>query len=466
MRGGFVLVFKVSAGVLLKSLLNDGHWEKGMGRYFGKKAQDLAYQGNVLIDGVSQRLGIDVRYFVNGGFWIGTGYVCIALLRLVQIIVLARLMDQELYGQYQFVLATITAVIVFSLPSMDGAITQSVARGYSSSLVSGTREKLKWSLLGSLVLLGVGVFFRVVMPLPIWHIFLLAAIFFPTYSGFTAVITFYYGKQEFAKGTFYDVLPEIASTGALIGGFLLTKSLAVMIGLMMVLVSGVYCGIYARAKHEIKETKPDKGLVSFGRNLTFSTVLSSISPYVDKFVIASVVGFEGLAVYAVAMSVTSYLSVSGTLLSTLLLPKLSRANARQAGKIKRFFWWVVLAVAAGVCVLVVVLPRVMRAVFSEKYGASIPYAQVALASLVFLIPSSILSSYFQSRRQRKVLYAHNLSSGVVNLVLLAVFVPLLGTFGAVLSKVLLGFWRLVFLGVSFHLWVRYPKVLLRKLNPK
>ena len=44
----------------------------------------------------------DVKYFLKGGFWIGSSYAGTAVVRLLFIMIMAYAASKELYGQYQF----------------------------------------------------------------------------------------------------------------------------------------------------------------------------------------------------------------------------------------------------------------------------------------------------------------------------------------------------------------------------
>ncbi|HLF54143.1 MAG TPA: hypothetical protein VI612_00290, partial [Candidatus Nanoarchaeia archaeon] len=212
-----------------------------------------------------------------------------------------------------------------------------------------------------------------------------------------------------------------------------------------------YLVLYFRTSRNVSSEQIDPGIVAYGRNLTFMTFLTYIAPYVDRLIVAGVAGFEGLAIYSIAMAITLNLSVNGQLISILLLPKLSRESPYHEQRIKKLFWWVCLLILFGIGIVILAIPWVISFLFADKYVASIPYAQIGAVYLAFFIPATILRTYFQGRKKTKILYAYNLSIGIINLVLLGILAPLFGILGAVISKVLLGFFGFVFLVVSFYM---------------
>lgn len=415
-----------------------------------KQISNLYSYRTRLINGLSQMLNVDVAYLVRGGFWLSAGYSGVTLLRLLLVVILAHFADRAFYGQYQLIFSILATILVFSLPGMNIAITQSVARGYDSSLITGTKSKLRWAVLGSIALLGVAGFFYFIKPEPIWYVFIFMALSFPLYACFSSIIFYYRGKENFRKAAIYNVLTSAITITSVIIVFFLTKSLLAIVLAMIIPVTFVYVLIYFKILQKIKSRKIDKGVVSYGKNLTFMTLFELITPHIDKFVIAYIAGFEGLAIYSIALAVVLHLGILGKQFSFLILPKLSRAKAHHFEKIKKLFWLASLGVVFCVIVLILIMPWLIPLLFSQKYVASVHYAQIAMVYLVFFLPSSILIAFFQGKKKTKLLYTYNFGTGVMNIVLLAVFVPLLGVFGAIISRVVLGLIGFVFLTSVFY----------------
>lgn len=402
-----------------------------------------------IINGLSNSLQIDVSYFARAGFWVVVGYAGSALLRILQIIILARAIDRQLYGEYQFVLVLIAAVAVFSLPGMDSAIVRSVANGYFSSFVAGTKAKLKWALIGTLVLLGMAVFFKFFQPKPFWHLFIFVALLFPCYTGFTGISAYYRGREKFRAAALYDLLVAGVSTFSVVVALLIEKSVFSIILSLMIFNILLYLYFYVKTCKQIPHKPLDRAVVREGVHYSVIGALSYLTPYVDKFIIAFIVGFEGLAIYAVAVSLLLNLSNGSYLISMLLLPKLSRAKSHHAVRIRGLFWLMCLSIAGIVALVILLTPLLLPLLFSVKYVESVRYAQIALVSLVFMLPSAVLVTYFRAGNRTKFLYVYSLGMGVMNIVLLGIGVPLFGILGAVLSKVLLGFLGCAFLTISF-----------------
>ncbi len=397
---------------------------------------------------LSELLKVDVKYIVKNGLWLGFGYGSVGFFRLLLVVILARFADKQFFGEFQFVSNAVAFAMLFSLPGMDTSVVQSVARGFSSSFVFGVREKLKWGLAGSLLLIGMAAFFKFVRFEGFWPVFIGAAFLFPLYAGYTGVLAYFRGKEEFHRAALYDCLIAFVVFVVVLTAFLVSKSLLVMFLSSLLSVIIVFWIVYSRI--DVNEKPVDKNMVSFGRHLTFMNSLNYVVPYVDKLVVGLFAGFDVLAVYYVATAFTPYVSATGRLFTVLLLPKLSRRLPDHSRCIKRLFWWFVLAVACFVGILALIIPWLVPFVFSEKYVDAVFYAQFSLIYLAFFLPSTVIYAFFLGRRKTNVLYVYNLGIGVLNLLLLGLFVYLFGVFGAVLAKVVLGIVGFAFLVVFFY----------------
>ena len=84
-------------------------------------------------------LKLDVRYFMRGGFWLSLMQGITTLTGFLVVVAFTRLATKDFYGQYQFIMAIIAFLAIFSLPGMQTAITQAVSRNKNAALLQGTK---------------------------------------------------------------------------------------------------------------------------------------------------------------------------------------------------------------------------------------------------------------------------------------------------------------------------------------
>lgn len=414
--------------------------------------------GGYLVNRVSSFLQFDVSYFLKAGFWLFFGQLGSSLLRLLQVVLLAHFVDKAFFGEFQFVYGVVAVLLLFSLPGLDTSLVRSVAKGFDGSLLVAVRSKVRWGYFGSLVLLVLSLFFWL-NDSSLWFVFLLCSFVFPVYGGFGSILAFYRGKEDFRSSALFDILFVFVSTLALIVVLFVSGSLAFIFAGMLVAVSVAYlCVLFFVSKK--LSSRVDSGMLSFGKHLTLINFFNYFTPYADRFVIAGLAGFEAVAVYSVAVILTISLTNSGKLFTILLLPKLSRSSSC-VFHVKRLFWLVCLGFLLFILCLILVVPFVFPLLFPVDYLGAIFYAQLALLYLVFFLPSCVLYAFLLERKDTKVLFVYNVGLGVLNLLLLGLFVPFFGVLGAVLVKILVGLFGFVFLVFVFFRTIKVKSVVNR-----
>lgn len=392
---------------------------------------------------------LDHSYYLKGGFWLAASYSVIALIRLLQAALLTRITSAELFGQYQFTASVISALFVFSLPGMDGAIIQSIAKGFPSSLKRGAKLKLRWSIISSASLLVFAALFAFQEKNAIAGAFLVASLLFPTYSSFTCTLAYFRGMKNFKGSAIAESLMHLVNTIALLGAFAITNSLIYSIAAMMTFGSLPYLLIYLSKAGSIPAEPFDPELEKNGKALTFIHAVSFLTPYADRFIITFILGFETLAAYTVAMSLVLYLAAGGKLLGSLLLPKLASNNESHEKKLRTLIFAFAFLTACALAGIALIIPTVIGFIFPQTYSNTAPLAQTALIALAFSIPSTILTAYFQTRGRIRLLSLYQTGYFALNLTILLALIPLAGIWGAVVSKIIIDFIGFVFLTAVF-----------------
>ena len=106
------------------------------------------------ISRIGNFIQLDLDYYIRNSFYLITARGVIMACGLLLSVTFARLVSQETYGQWNYLLSIIGICAILTLPGMNTAITQAVATGNDRVLIEGTKQRFKWSLLGSLILAG------------------------------------------------------------------------------------------------------------------------------------------------------------------------------------------------------------------------------------------------------------------------------------------------------------------------
>ncbi len=399
-----------------------------------------------VLDYIGKTLHLDIYYFMRGGFWLTLSHAVYVLTALLLVMAFTRFTSKEFYGSYQFIVAFVSTMAIFSLPGMNDAITQAVATGREKALIQGTLARLRWSLIGTLLLFLAAGYFKIILLKNFWWIFALLGIFFPLFQSFEGYTAYFLGKKQFAALANRDI--AIKLTGTVITLFVLyyTQSLF-LIALCTFLIPGAMSlFFYFRIiRSGLKSTSQD--IVHYGWHLTAMESFITIATYADKFILSYFLGLESLAVYTVATALPEGLKGLMKFGVPLTLPKLSEMKGNHIypsikSKVRLLFLLSVIAAAIGI----LASPFIVPLLFSRAYSDSSFYAQILFISLIFGLPATVLQTLLQAKKQIKALYYTNASYAIIQILALLVLTPIYGIVGVCLSRIIARF------TLAMHLW--------------
>ena len=130
---------------------------------------------------------------------------------------LVRALNQNDFGTYSLVLSVIAITSILTLPGLDNAVMQSVARGNRGTYRKAVFLAFFCSLMGSIVLSGLG-FWYALKSLPVLSLsFFLAAFFFPFSYGITQWRSLQTGSEKFSFLAKLDSIAAISTSIGIIG---------------------------------------------------------------------------------------------------------------------------------------------------------------------------------------------------------------------------------------------------------
>ena len=96
---------------------------------------------------------------MRGWAWLFSGQVIGTATALLLALSYAHFLSQETYGTYKYVLAIFGILSIFSLPGMGDAVQKEVAYGKEGVFWDTFKKRLRWSFLGSLLSVAIGVYY-------------------------------------------------------------------------------------------------------------------------------------------------------------------------------------------------------------------------------------------------------------------------------------------------------------------
>lgn len=385
---------------------------------------------------------IDFFYLIKGEFWLMLGKIVSIVSTFIVALAWANWMDKGIYGNYQYIISLVGLISIFSLPEMEAAIIQAVARGFEGTFIAGFKTKLKWGLLGSLSSLGIAGYYFLEGNKNLPLAFVIISVFLFLFNASLAYTGFLVGRRLFNIQVKYDVVIQaiaglvMLSTLFCIKRFLfdLPDFLIILLVITAYFISrtSLRFFFFYRTKNKFTpNTKQDPKSIPYGKKLSFSGVIDCISGSLDKILLFHYLGAVELAVYAFSILVPQQINAFLKHIGTLALPRFSLRSRDELRKtvLKKMSYLAIL-VSFFVVVYIIFAPWVYQ-LFFPQYLESVPYSRLFALSIIPLAFS--MGGLFRAKMMTKQIYQMRVIVPVVRAVLFIVLIPFYGILGAVLA---------------------------------
>lgn len=374
---------------------------------------------------------------VNGG-WVLSLNAARQGLSLLLIMVLVRVLTKEEFGQYQFLVAAIAFLSITTLPGVQTAITQSVARGFDGTYRKTVRIVMLWSLLGStgLILLGIQQWYAghsEMLPALV-----VAAILFPPAHGLLHWTSYQAGKELFRRTSIYQGIGFAASyLGGIAAVLLIQPNFVLLVIVTNVVLAIQNIWVTTTIFRSIPPDAPSEDeAISYGVKTSFSSVFNITGNYIDKFLLYYLLSPETLAVYVIAERIPELLKKYMQSARSVLVPGFSR-KSRFTPEMSRKLNMASFVISAGVVIIALgVIPWLIPLAFTKNYGDAVLYCQLLMGTLIIGQAATTKFTYIISRLDERSFRDITIGTNVVRIVSSAVLIPLFGVMGAIAATAL------------------------------
>lgn len=393
---------------------------------------------------------LDAKYFAKSGSYLSATYFTDAFVRLILSIVLARMLTQIDFGQFNFILAVFGTLAFLSLQGTSLSITRSVARGYDAAINEGTKDKVMFSMLGSLSLIVTAIYMYTRGDILLAKVFAIFSLFFIPYFAFVGYESFLTAKRMFREyAIFRSVTSILAVAIALIIAFITRDVLWIAVTLVGVTAILNVVFYIMTLKYKKNENR-DNEVIRYGRRLTLITLATTMFINIDKLVITYFLGFKALAIYSVAMVLPRQFKLLVKASVSSVFPGLAVLNKEDSHKIirKRLRQMIVISMLLSV-IGALLAPIAIRIIYGQDYIEAIPYAMLVFAFMWLVIPTVPISEgLLPAQKREKRMLKLNIYTYAIYIILLLILVPRFGLAGAVWSYILDRMFIFVYLTTS------------------
>jgi O-antigen/teichoic acid export membrane protein len=381
--------------------------------------------------------GTDNIYIATHGSYLGIGNLINIIASFLLAMAFAKLLPREVYGDYRYIISIVTIIGIFALPGMDDAVLQATANKFEGSLKKGFKEKLRWSMLGSLSCLVVGGYFFFFKENPALTIsFLIAGAFFPIMQSTGLYLSYLGGKKLFKAQVKYNVLTQIISSLAIIVTLFLTNNIIILVLVYFssyTTLSTIF--ILLSVKKFPANKNENEEFIKFGKHLSFLRILSTIASQIDKILLFNFIGPINLAIYSFAILPASEADLFLKNIRALALPKLANREKEEIKKtlIKKVAKATIL-IAPLVLIYILVAPYLFR-IFFPEYMDSVFYSQLFFLTIL-AFPGTFVALAFQAKMAKKELYWFSITTSLILITLLIILTPVYGILGVIFARLI------------------------------
>ncbi len=378
----------------------------------------------------------DMVYIAKGTSWMSVRTVVGTSAGLVLTLLLANVLDPEVYGVYQYILAIAATLWAFTLTGLPTAITRDVARGYEGALARGVRVQLVWSS-GIAVLIGLGAgYYLVKGNVDLGLGLACVAVATPFLKSFGAWASFLNGKREFKHkvlvGSTYDVLTVLATGAAVL---LVPTEPALLVGASLASQALLHVGAYVLVRKQyLPNAAVDATSSGYGFHLSIMNTLGLAISKLDNVLIFQLIDPVAVAQYSIAQSIPRHFNRATQWARALVAPKFSTTSfttlQRTLGRKVVLMLLLMIGIAGG---YIMIAPLLFSLAFSQYVDAT-GYSQI-LALGLLTMPTMLYRESFVAHKRTWQLYTTKTIVPIVRLALMLTLIPLWGLWGAVVASV-------------------------------
>ena len=324
---------------------------------------------------------------------------------------------------------------MFSIPGLNTAVLQSVARGYDGSYKKAVKIRFLWSLLGIPALLGAGAYCYYYNTQIIGICLMISSIFFPLLNAPNTWDSFLAGKKRFDIRAKYGSLQAIINAAAMIIVLFIDPNHLVLL-FTTSLVSNTFltCLMFWKSLKYIENNAEDDECVGYGYFMTTTNIVGTLANNVDRILIGCLMGAPELAVYAIAIAIPTSVKQFLKMGQTPLTPKLCQDEVKMSvviEKMKRFILPFVFMVSGISLLYWLFIGDVIILLFGEKYIDSIIYSQVLILMIIISVPNVFLGSFAIAKKNKVAIIGGYHIFPFLKLIIMCSFIYLWGIMGAV-----------------------------------
>ncbi|MCF6240437.1 MAG: oligosaccharide flippase family protein [Bacteroidales bacterium] len=361
---------------------------------------------------IGDRLGFDLPYFVENGFWMVLNQGVSMLAGLATSVLFARYFTQEVYGEYQFILSVVAFFSFFSIPGLNPALIRSVAKGFDGDFELSVKQAVKYSFVGSLFILAIAIYYFFKNEHSIAYALIFSALSFPLLFSFDKWMALLKAKEKFEIFAKQSILMTVGKTFLIVLSIFLFPDYLLPVVISYLLGSSFFnIVLYLKNKKQLENKKTANDTLKYDGFITKLSILNTLVSHFDKILIG-ILDIKALAVYSIALGLINIIKNFIKSVTAITFPKFAKHNIRIS-----FFQKIIIFIAGLVLSLILyfIADNLVQLLYTEKYLSSAGYFKIFVWIIPLFLISSILSKKILAEKNEKKLIHTRITVPVITL---------------------------------------------------
>jgi len=400
----------------------------------------LNFWGNLLQNSLyylQEKTKLDMAYLKRNLVWVNLQLFSVRAIKLVYSVILVRYVSKQFYGEFNYISSVFMLFGFFSLSGFGASVLRALSNHYFGTFKKWLKLGFTWSLAGSLLLVGFGIY-NLYLGEVRSYVFILLALIFPFYHLFNRWVVILQSVGKFKKMSGFVISKTImTSVGNLFLLVIFRKNLIIFVvgSVLLFTLLGIY--YHFRSVKHLENDKVEAGWKKSGYKLIFNNLFEYAYNTVDKIIIYKLIGVEAVAIYAIAIIWPENIK---TILSNNLLvyfPKIFRiSNEQYLKKIKQSLFWIFAISMLALVGSIIIIPLFIKILYGAQYLESVKYATIYAVVIPLHFYQVFTNKALLKINKEEYLSISQVIAGSISIICYLLLVPQMGIMGAVIGSIM------------------------------
>lgn len=379
--------------------------------------------------------GIDSRFFLKNQFFLSLSTIANISIGFGLSILFARYVDKTTFGQYSLITYFVSTLGFTGLYGLRSILPFVITKKREGFYPQALKYSFVSSLVGSIFLIAAAIYYFQPDKPNLTGVLVLTAALFPFLNSFVFYPSVLTGKNRFAAQSMYLIIKAVIPNAVLAVVILIAPQTFWLILFSFTTQVAIDLILTRQTLKLLKNKTTSPKDLAYGLKLSIIWLFPMAIVHLDKILLAKLLGFEGVAVYTFAILIPQQITNFLKNFQPLAVFKISLLSERRVElDLPKKTFALMLFIVPFVVFYIIAAPAIFN-LFYPAYKESVFYSQLYSLGILFF-PTTILTQSFHHLRRITSSFKFSLTTSIMRVIVVLVFVPKFGLTGAALSFVI------------------------------